>query len=68
MTTWRDRWLFGHFCENQRKRIAHQLEQFGRQAKPHKDDESTVKPTADEQANRLRRVTYPYSRDEDVTP
>lgn len=68
MTTWRDRWLFGHWCENQRRRIEYQLEQFGRQVKPRDEDEAAVKPTADEQANRLRRVSYPYSRDEDVKP
>lgn len=58
------RWMFGHWCENQRKRITRTLEQFGR-TRPERNEEPTLKPTADEQANRLRRVTFPYSRDED---
>ena len=62
----RERWLSSHWCVNQRKRITRELEQFGRRVRPTPENEPMVKPTADEQANRLRRVSFPYSRDEDV--
>lgn len=60
------RWLFGHWCENQRRRIERMLEQYGPPTRRDRKKEAGLKPTADEQANRLRRVSHPYSRDEDV--